>query len=249
MPGSAVGVVGQVADHADPAVYKHVEHCMGTVFSFHVAGAYRPADAVADAVAWLHWVDETFSTYQHDSAISRLGRGEITLADCPAQVAEVLDRCADVQAETDGFFCAYAGGQLDPSGWVKGWAIQRASDILLAAGAANHMLNGGGDVQCRGARPDGGPWRIGITDPRNSGLLLGIVEGNQIAVATSGTAERGAHILDPHTGTAPAGLLSVTVIGQRLALIDAYATAAFAMGSRAAQWLDSRGLQHVLVPG
>jgi thiamine biosynthesis lipoprotein len=55
-------------------------------------------------------------------------------------------------------------------------------------------------------------------------------------VATSGIAERGAHIIDPHTGLPAAGLASITVVGARLAETDAYATAAFAMGAAARDW-------------
>jgi thiamine biosynthesis lipoprotein len=56
------------------------------------------------------------------------------------------------------------------------------------------------------------------------------------AVATSGAYERGAHVRDPHTGAAPTGLLSVTVVGPDLATADAYATAAFAMGAEGPAW-------------
>lgn len=220
---------------------------MGTVFSFAVVEAPHPQDAVATAVAWLHWVDETFSTYRDDSAVSRIRRGEVAVDDCPAQVGEILRRCADLDAETGGYFSAYASGPLDPSGYVKGWAIERASDLLVGAGAVNHMVNGGGDVQCRGHRADGGPWRIGISDPTDPAQLCGTAVGHELAVATSGTAERGAHILDPHTGRAAVGPASVTVIGRRLADVDAYATAAFAMGGRASEWLTARGLQHLII--
>jgi thiamine biosynthesis lipoprotein len=57
-----------------------------------------------------------------------------------------------------------------------------------------------------------------------------------LAVATSGEYERGAHILDPHTGRPPTGLLSVTIIGPALGTADAYATAAFAMGADGPDW-------------
>ena len=63
--------------------------------------------------------------------------------------------------------------------------------------------------------------------------MLGLRAG---AVATSGTYERGEHILDPHTGLAPEGVLSVTIVGEDLAVADAYATAAFAMGRAGARW-------------
>lgn len=220
-------------------VHKHVEHCMGTVFSFHLVDAADPVSAVADAVAWLHWVDATFSTYQADSVINRLARGEVALRDCPAAIAEVLDACAQLEAETHGFFSAYAGGQLDPSGYVKGWAIERASDLLVLHGADDHMINGGGDIQCRGTDPSGEPWRLGISDPADRSRVVAVVTGTDVALATSGTAERGAHVVDPHTRNSIAGLRSVSVYGRHLALADAYATAAFAMGDRGQAWVEA----------
>ena len=63
-----------------------------------------------------------------------------------------------------------------------------------------------------------------------------MLEAGDLAVATSGAYERGAHIVDPHTGRPPHGVLSVTVVGPDLATADACATAAFAMGARGPRW-------------
>ena len=106
-------------------------------------------------------------------------------------------------------------------------------------------------MQCIG-RPAGGQvWTVGIADPRRPGALLGAVpgraDGGDLAVASSGSAERGAHIVDPHGGPADE-LVAVTVVGRRLAVLDAYATAAFAMGARAGDWLRARqGISALLV--
>ena len=56
---------------------RHVEHCMGTVFSIDVRAPGVDHAVIDSVVRWLHWVDETFSTYQPASQISRLARGEI----------------------------------------------------------------------------------------------------------------------------------------------------------------------------
>ncbi len=222
---------------------RHVEHCMGTVFTIDVRSPGVPHRAVEEVVAWLHHVDAVFSTYRADSEVSRLGRGELALDSCSSDVRTVLARCAELAAETGGYFSARAGGGLDPSGYVKGWAIERASDLLRAAGSTNHSVNGGGDVQCVGWAAPGRPWRIGVAHPLDRTALAGVVEGApgaDLAIATSGTAERGDHVLDPHTGQPPRGLASVTVVGTRLAAVDAYATAAFAMGTSAVDWLSGR---------
>lgn len=220
-------------------IARHVEHCMGTVFSFDVRTPGFDDGAFVDVVRFLHDVDERFSTYRPDSEISRLSRGEITIGQCERQVVEILDRCAELEHETDGYFSAYATGSLDPSGLVKGWAIETASGMLVAAGSTRHCVNGGGDVQCVGDSSPGMPWRVGIAHPLHPGQLVTVVTGSNIAVATSGSAERAAHVLDPHTRQAPNELASVTVIGRLLSDVDAYATAAFAMGHDARAWLNN----------
>lgn len=221
---------------------------MGTVFSLDIREPGCDPAAVDNAIAWLHRVDDTFSTYKPDSPISRLARGEIDLAGCPAEVDQILTRCHELQTETDGYFSAYATGRLDPSGLVKGWAIQHVSDLLRAAGSRNHCINGGGDVHCAGSAADGEAWRIGISHPTRPGQLAAVVTGTDIAVATSGTAERGAHIRHPHDLTAPSALASVTIVGKDLGRTDAYATAAFARGPAAPDWISTlEGYQGLVI--
>ncbi|MEV0348036.1 FAD:protein FMN transferase [Nonomuraea sp. NPDC050680] len=212
---------------------RHVEHAMGTVFSFDVR--HDADDAVARAVAWLHHVDMVFSPYRPDSAISLLDRGEIDMSDCPPEVAQVLALCAQTEHATNGYFTTRHGGHLDPSGLVKGWAIEEASRMLSEAGASHHCVNGGGDIQLG---PGPSPWRIGIAHPARPGALCTVVSGYDLAIATSGSAERGPHILDPHTGRAADALLSITLVGPRLTAVDAFATAAFAMGDAARDWVE-----------
>jgi FAD:protein FMN transferase len=227
-----------------PGRLRHAEHVMGTVVSFDVpdwAGP-RSADdaALGRAVRWLHWVDATFSPYRDDSEVSRFGRGSLALADCAPELAEVLSACADVSARSGGYFTTTPGGRFDPSGYVKGWAIERAAAMLTAAGSPEHSVNGGGDIQCVGDRGAGQPWRVGIAHPLRPGSLALVVCGRDFAVATSGLAERGPHIINPHTGQPATGLASITVVGAGLAGADAYATAAFAMGSAGARdWLET----------
>jgi len=211
---------------------------MGTVVSFDVPAWTAGDGTLEQAVRWLHWVDATFSTYRDDSDVSRFGRGSLPLAQAAPELAEVLAACAAISELSGGYFTVTPGGRFDPSGYVKGWAIERAAAMLTAAGSAEHSVNGGGDMQCVGERASGQPWRIGIAHPLRPGTLALVVAGRDFAVATSGVAERGAHIIDPYTGQPPAGLASVTVVGARLAETDAYATAAFAMGSAARDWVE-----------
>lgn len=221
---------------------RHAEHVMGTVVSFDVPLSARHDGSLEAAIGWLHRVDRVFSPYRPDSDVSLLAAGAVTVAACAPEVAEVLAACARLREECGGYFTAFPGGRLDPSGYVKGWAAERAASLLARSGSASHLVNAGGDVQCAGARAAGEPWRVGIADPFHPGGLALVVTASDCAVATSGVAERGAHILDPHTGQAASGLASLTVVGPSLTLADAYATAACAMGpAQAREWTASLG--------
>lgn len=226
---------------------------MGTVFSLDIRDPGRWDAATADVIAWLHRVDAVFSTYKPGSDISRIRRGELAVADADPDVAKVLDLCSVIEAETEGYFTASWDGDVDPTGLVKGWAVERASRILKAHGSDNHLVNGGGDVQATGEPAPGQPWLVGVADPLNRTRLLTVVTadtaalGGDVAVATSGIAERGAHIVDPVTGTLPQELASVTVVGRSLTRVDAYATAAFAMGWPSLRWIEPLGYEAMLV--
>lgn len=215
----------------------HVEHCMGTAFTIDIRDSGRWDQAIAEVVRWLHRVDAVFSTYRLDSDIARIRRGELRVVDADPQVAAVLELCAKVQTSTGGYFTAMPNGQLDPTGLVKGWAIERASELLREYGSANHAVNGGGDLQLAGEAALGHPWRVGIADPRDRSRVLSVLAGRDFAVATSGTSERGSHLIDPFTRRAATSLASATVAGPSLTYADAYATAAFVMGPDALRWV------------
>jgi len=214
-------------------VIERVEHVMGIPVRVDVRDAGAGPAACAEVFAWLRFVDATFSTYDPCSEISRIGRGALAVADAHPLVREVLDRCEALRVETGGAFDMRApiAGAIDPTGLVKGWAVERAAALLEAAGARRFLVDAGGDVVVRG-----GPWRVGIRHPRRRDRLAAVLALRDGAVATSGAYERGPHIVDPRTGLPPAGALSVTVVGPDLGTADAYATAAFAMGLRGPAW-------------
>ena len=218
----------------------HVEHCMGTAFTIDIRDPGQWTDAVADVVGWLHHVDAVFSTYRPGSDISRIRRGELDVADADPDVTEVLELCVLMHRETGGYFSALWNGRLDPTGLVKGWAVERAAALLTSYGSRNHAVSGGGDMQLVGEASPGEPWRIGVSDPHDRARVLRVVSGRDFAVATSGNAERGDHVVDPFTGESPRALASVTVTGRSLTRVDCYATAAFAMDGNAAAWLESK---------
>jgi thiamine biosynthesis lipoprotein len=216
----------------------HVEHCMGTVFTIDIRDDGRWRDEIRAVVGWLHHVDTVFSPYRPNSDLSRIRRGELRIDDADPEFAGVLDLCARAQTDTGSAFSAMPNGTIDPTGLVKGWAVERASRLLREFGSANHAVNGGGDMQLAGAAAPDRPWGVGVVDPRDRLRVLTVVTGHDVAVATSGTAERGAHIIDPRTGRPAVGIASATVVGASLTFADAYATAAVILGRDAIRWMN-----------
>ena len=213
-----------------------VEDVMGTTVMIDVRDGDLAGATLDEVFSWLRFVDATFSTYRLDSEISRVGRGELELADAHEDVRGVLARCNELRAETGGYFDAHTAGALDPSGLVKGWSIDRAAELLDRAGARNYAINAGGDILVRGGALPERHWRVGIQHPEERASLARAMAVTELAVATSGAYERGCHVLDPHTRRPPTGVLSVTVTGPELGTADAYATAAYAMGEAGPRW-------------
>jgi thiamine biosynthesis lipoprotein len=214
-----------------------VEHLMGMPIILDVRDDEPDTEAIARMWKWLRWVDTAFSTYEPGSEISRLNRGELALEETHPEVRAVLERCEELRAETRGYFDARAAGDgIDPSGLVKGWAVDRAAGILDDAGLVNYGLNAGGDMRLSGRPAPGLHWRIRIQHPLEQRKVAAVVEATKLAIATSGEDERGRHVLDPHTRRPPEGVVSVTITGRDLATADAYATAAFAMGEAGPEW-------------
>jgi FAD:protein FMN transferase len=228
---------------------RYVEHLMGMPISLALRGRHtQDADARAawaEVMDTLREVDHMFSTYRADSAVSRLGRGEIGLDECPPEVAEVVALGAAAERESGGAFSIRLPGPdggtvLDPSGVVKGWAVERAAAALRALPDTDFCLSAGGDMTCRTLDPAAAPWRIGIEDPADPRRIRAVVPVFTGAVATSGTAHRGQHLVDARTGRPPVGVASVTVVAASLTWADIDATAAYAQGPEAARWLETR---------
>jgi thiamine biosynthesis lipoprotein len=217
---------------------RRVEHIMGLPIVVDIRDECG-GEVFVELFDWLCWVDETFSTFKDDSEISRINRGELRRADAHPQVRQVLERCEELRDETDGYFDMRApDGSIDPSGLVKGWAVDRGAAILDDAGLHNYAVSAGGDMRVRGRAVPELVWRIGIQHPLDRQQVAAVIESdNELAVATSGAYARGEHVWGPYSGRPPAGILSVTIVGVELGTADAYATAAFAMGAELApQW-------------
>ena len=230
-----------------------VEQIMGMPISIHLRGRHGEAErraAVEAVYDELRAVDSTFSTYREDSDVRALDRGEVTVGQCDPTVREVLDLCETARVRTDGYFDIWlpdAEGvvHLDPSGLVKGWAAERAAARLAALPGDDHYLNAGGDIALRSSGD--APWRIGVEHPDRPGGLLGVLPLTGGGIATSGTAQRGAHIVDPTTGRATTEIRSVTVVGPSLMWADVYATTACARGADGFDWLAGQDSYESLV--
>jgi len=228
-----------------------VEQIMGMPISVHLrgpgVGGAAASAAVAAVFAELRAVDAVFSTYRADSDVMRLNRGEVDLAGCHADVGAVVELCDLARLRTGGLFdpelpAPDGGTWFDPSGLVKGWAVERAAAHLAGLGGAGGLdfcLNAGGDVIV-GTADDGSPaWRVGIEDPTDLSRIVCVVPLRAGGVATSGRAHRGGHIVDPRTGAPASAVLAATVTGPSLMWADVYATAAVVRGADALEWLDS----------
>jgi FAD:protein FMN transferase len=217
-----------------------VEPVMGTVVTIDVRPPLVEQSALEPVVAWFHEVDERFSLFRPDSEASWVAAGELRLDDASPELRAIVTLADEVRDRTDGYFDARQhrpDGRLDPTGIVKGWSVDEAILRLRLAGVRNAQVNAGGDLVAAGQASPGSPWRIGIQHPTEAGRVVAVLAISDRAVATSGLYERGDHIRDPHTGRVPDDLLSMTVVGPTLALADAFATAAFAMGEPGIEWV------------
>jgi thiamine biosynthesis lipoprotein len=210
-------------------------------FSKDVSGAELDR-AMEKVIEFCEDVDRDFSTYKDGSWVTQLRRGKVEIQDCPDDVIEVWDVCAQAKWLSDGAFDPWAvAGGFDPSGLVKGWAADKCADTLVAAGVQHCQVNAAGDVSLRGGWLDSQtgdvkPWSIGVVNPDDRLEVVKVYEITDGAIATSGTYERGAHIHDPHNGLIAIGAKSATVVGSMGWLCDAMATAVMVAGQDGAKW-------------
>ena len=192
-----------------------------------------------DSIVFLHLVDQLFSTYLPDSQVSRLRRGEIAIDEADQLVQQVWQACLAIKEISDGAFDPWAvPGGFDPSGYVKGWAADLVSEQLIKQGAKHIQVNAGGDISVRGGKDANTPWKLAVAHPSIKGEISKLYSITTGAIATSGSAERGDHIIDPHSKTIAVGARSATVIGPDAGISDALATALVVSGRDGASWFS-----------
>lgn len=217
---------------------KQTRLLMGMPITLEIVDTGVTRDDLDQIFQYFTWIDESFSTYKESSEISRLNRGELLASQASEALKTILTLSEQTRQETQGYFDIQRNGIYDPSGIVKGWAIQNAAQMLEKRGFHHSYIDAGGDIQLAGNN-HGKPWRIGIRNPFNRQENVKVLALTDCGIATSGTAIRGQHIYDPHHPTTPIQeIVSLTVIGPDIYEADRFATAAFAMGKQGIRFLE-----------
>jgi thiamine biosynthesis lipoprotein len=188
---------------------------------------------------YFNEIDERYSTYKRTSEISLINN-DLPENEWSREMKQVLELCEQTKIVTNGFFDIAHDGKLDPSGLVKGWAIEQAAERLRNLGVRNFCIEAGGDFQVSGNNGDNLPWKIGIRNPFDRDEIIKVLSVTSEGVATSGTSVRGQHIYNPHDPGKPIeDIKSLTVIGPNIYEADRFATAAFAMGEDGIHFIES----------
>jgi thiamine biosynthesis lipoprotein len=217
------------------------ENVWGTVVSIESENlnlSYQPQ------IEFLHTIDQIFSTYIQSSQVSKLRTNQIQIQECDPMLVQIWQLSLSARELTDGAFDPWAvTGGFDPSGYVKGWAADQICNQLQSAGVKHIQVNAGGDISLRGGSSNQKPWQIGVAHPQLPDEISKVFQITDGAIATSGTAERGDHIIDPQSKTIAVGARSATVVGPDGGLADALATALIVAGRDGAKWFAKSELE------
>ncbi len=218
---------------------KQTRLLMGMPITLEIIDPHVTAKTFDLVYTYFKKVDDRYSTYKDTSEISRINRG-LDKRLWSREMKQVMALCEQTKQETDGYFDINHKDYLDPSGLVKGWAINKAADLLRQKGFQNFYVDAGGDIQACGHNDKGKPWRVGLRNPFNRREIIKTVAVTNKGVATSGTYIRGEHVYNPKMEYSPADeIVAITVIGPNIYDADRFATAAFAMGNLGINFIES----------
>jgi len=220
---------------------KKTKALMGTTITVEVVDASVGETDLDRVFLYFESVEKRFSVFKETSEISLINNGRIKENGWSMDMKTILALADKTKKQTNGYFnIVTPEGKYNPSGIVKGWAINNASKILLSEGFNNFHIDVGGDVQVQGKNKQGMYWSVGIKNPFNQEQIVKIVYLRDQGIATSGTYIRGQHIYDPYErGKDITEILSLTVIGPNVCEADRFATAAFAMGFRGINFIET----------
>ena len=183
----------------------------------------------------------------YGSVDKRLWNFDTTMTSLPdAETAKNMVRLIDyrnilVDREQGTVFLKHAGMRIGFGGIGKGYAADRARQLLKTRGVTSGIINASGDLAVWGVQPDGRPWTIGVVHPDAADQPFSYMQLSDMAVATSGNYEKFilvggkkySHTIDPRTGLPVAGIKSVTIITPYAEIADAMATPVMIMGIKA----------------
>jgi len=148
-----------------------------------------------------------------------------------------------------------SGMQLDFGGIGKEYAVDRAANICRLNGVVSGLVNLGGDIHIIGPHPDGKPWQVGVSHPRNSSDVLTRIPVSKGAVASSGDYERClmingkryGHVLNPKTGWPVEELIAVTVVAPQCVIAGSLCTISMLLEKQGKKWLKETGVRYLWV--
>lgn len=181
------------------------------------------------------------------ASMDRIWKFDGSLIEMPSQksielsVAKVGYQNIVLDKEKHTVFLTLEGMKIGFGGIGKGYAADKAKDLLIAKGVTSGIINASGDMNTWGKQPNGQEWKVAITNPLDKEKIYGLLPISNGAVVTSGNYEkfvvlngkRYTHIIDPRTGYPSSGVISVTVFAPKAELADALATSIFVMGKDA----------------
>ncbi len=211
---------------------KETRILMGMPVTLELVDPWATQETLEDVFAYFERIDQKFSTYKENSEISMINAHKLSLEQSSEEMRSIFSMAEKTLFETNGYFDILHDGTYDPSGIVKGWAIQNAAQDLRNRGFGNFYVDAGGDVQAAGQNGQGEYWRVGICNPFSMNEIVKVLSISDGAVATSGIYARGQHIYNPKDhNQLITDIQSLTVVGANIYDADRYATAAFAMGN------------------
>ncbi|SHK40639.1 thiamine biosynthesis lipoprotein [Maribacter aquivivus] len=155
-----------------------------------------------------------------------------------ASVSKVGFQNIVLDKESSTVFLKLKGMKIGFGAIGKGYAADRAKELLKSKGVVAGIINASGDMNTWGKQPDGKEWKVAITNPMDKNKVFALLPITNGAVVTSGNYEkyvtfndiRYTHIIDPRSGYPATGIISVTVFAPKAELADALATSVFVMG-------------------
>ena len=199
-------------------------------------------DLIDRSIQLSHITDGAFDISY--ASLDRIWKFDGSMIEMPApekiqaSVRRVGFRKIQLDRENRQIFLEEPGMKIGFGAIGKGYAADRAKELLKENGVTAGIINASGDIAAWGHQPDGQPWQVAITNPLNKSKSFGILPVVNGAVVTSGNYEkfvviderRYAHIIDPRSGYPAYGILSVSVFAPKAELADALATSIFVMG-------------------